>query len=165
MARPVLHEGKACYIDISKVLHITQRALLLHFSYYLWSISSPGRNGYPRVDLSEDPTAQVTSHNLTPCQLQLERVITKTLTDNCIPLDITDTIWASFTAKLWRMGKHFSSLGTKNRKAQLEMWAGSNWSFTVNETEVVRQVLSRKREADELDLERTKCQRLEKLVS
>ena len=45
------------------------------------------------------------------------------------------------------------------------MWAGSNWSFTVNETEVVRQVLSRKTEADELDLERTKCQCLENQVS
>ena len=127
------------------------------FSFYLWSISSPGRTGCPRVDLSDDPTAQITLHNLTQQQILVERVIAKSLSDNSIPIGITETVRASFSSKLWRMGKHFASLGTTSCKLQLEKWATSDWSFTIGDNEVIRQVLRRKCETDELDSETTKC--------
>jgi len=88
----------------------------------------------------------------------------KSLSDNSIPIGITDTVRGSFSSKLWRMGKHFASLGTTRCKIQLEKWATSDWSFTVSENEVIRQVLSRKRETEELDSEMTKCRCLEKQV-
>ena len=94
----------------------------------------------------------------------MERVIAKSLSDNSIPINITDTVRASFSSKLWRMGKHFASLGTTCRKTQLEKWARSDWSFSVGESEVIRQVLSRKYDTDELDAEITKRRCLEKRV-
>ena len=134
-------------------------------SFYLWSISTPGRNGTPRTDLTEDVAANVTSNSLTPDQLLLERVIAKTFTDNNIRLDITDTIRAAFRTKLWRMGQLFISLGTNNRKIQLQKWMQSEWRFTVNESEVVRQVMSRKRESAQLESETQKRQCLEQRVT
>ena len=70
--------------------------LIITNSFYLWSISTPGRNGTPRTDLIEDVGANITSISLTPDQLLLERVIAKTFLDNNIQLYITDTIQAAF---------------------------------------------------------------------
>ena len=82
----------------------------LSLSFYLWSISHPGRNGTPQLDLCEDEEASVSVENLSrlsPCQLAVERVIVKTFTHYKIPLDVSDSIRASFKLKLWRMGKLF----------------------------------------------------------
>lgn len=136
-------------------------------SFYLWSISKPGKNGTPHFDLSEDPAATVKSENLTYKQILLERVIKKTFKDNSIPLDVTDTIRNAFNSKLWRMGKFFATLGTKNRKAQLLKWKegpDAVWTFTVGESEINKQLLHRKRSLEELHAETTKRRCLEAKV-
>jgi len=97
--------------------------------------------------------------NFSQDQILLERVITKTFSDHSITLDPSDAIRAVFRSKLWRMGRLKSKLGTKNCKAQLMKWKdgpNSEWRFTVNYNEVTRQVLARKRSAEELDLESSK---------
>ena len=137
----------------------------LYFSFYLWSITLPGANGTPRFDLSQDETARVTSENLTDHQILIERVINKTFADNSISLDASDTIRATFSSKLWRMGKLFATLGTKNRKLQIAKWRSSNWQLTVGETEVNKQLLSRKRSLeDSLQSEIAKRRHLEQQV-
>jgi len=92
----------------------------------LWSISHPRRNGTPQFDLSKDTEATSVSvenlPGLSPRQLALERVIIKTFTRYKIPLNVSDSIRASFKVKLWRMGKLFSKLGTKNRQTQILKW-------------------------------------------
>ena len=30
------------------------------YGFYLWSMSTPGKNDVPRIDLTEDPAAKVT---------------------------------------------------------------------------------------------------------
>ena len=132
---------------------------------YLWNISLPGNNGTPRFDLSKDEASCVTSENLTSHQILIERVINKTFADNSIPLDVSDTIRATFRTKLWRMGKLFAKLGTKNRNRQLEKWKegkDSIWKLTSGEAEVTKQLLSRKRSLEEnLQAKVTKRQCLE----
>ena len=112
------------------------------FSYYLWSISLPGRNGAPNFDLSEDQEAQVAnSSNFTAVQLTHERVITKIFSHYAIPLEITDAIRSTFKAKLWRMGKLYSKQGGKQRQKQLINWKdgkGSSWNLEISEVEVNR---------------------------
>ena len=105
--------------------------------------------------------------NFSHDQILLERVITKTFSDHSIALDPSDTIRAVFRSKLWRMGRLMSKLGTKKCLAQLMKWKdgpNSEWRFTVNCNEVTRQVLARKRSAEELDLERSKRRCLEEEV-
>ena len=53
--------------------------------------------------------------NLTPVQMLTERVITKVFQHYSIPLDITDSIRATFQSKLWRMGKKLFTLGGTRR--------------------------------------------------
>ena len=142
----------------------------LSLSFYLWSISHPGRNGTPQLDLCEDEEASVSVENLSrlsPCQLALERVIVKTFTHYKIPLDVSDNIRASFKLKLWRMGKLFSKLGTKNRQTQISRWKegdDANWMFTVSAREINHQVLCSKRSIEELKEETSKRIHLEQKV-
>ena len=114
------------------------------FSYYLWSISFPGKNGTPLSDLSKDKEAQVAnSSKFTLVQLAHERVINKVFVHYAIPLEITDAIRAAFRAKLWRMGKLFSKLGGKKRQQQLMKWKDGSeamWKFEVNERLVEAQI-------------------------
>ena len=122
----------------------------------------PGKTGTPHFDLSQDEEACVTSENLTPRQILEERVIGKTFSHYSIPLNITYNIRGIFKSKLWRMGKLVSTLGTKNRKAQLLMWKDGKdaaWKFTVGEAEVNDQVLCKKRsiEDDEMEKAKRKC--------
>ena len=127
----------------------------------------PGKSGTPHLDLSKDKEAYVTSENLMPRQILVERVITKTFAHYSIPLDISDTIRASFKSKLWRMGNLFSKLGTKNRKAQLLMWKDGKdaaWRFTVGEAEINNQVLCRKHSIEDLETEKSKRKCLEEKV-
>jgi len=56
-------------------------------SYYLWSISKPGKTGIPQIDLSKDIVTY--DENLTDVQLQYERIILKTFLHYSIPLVIT----------------------------------------------------------------------------
>ena len=139
----------------------------LHISLYLWNIALPGSNGKPHFDLSQDETC-VNSENLTHHQILIERVIRKTFTDHSIPLDVSDTIRATFAAKLWRMGKLISRMGTKNRINQLAQWKDgrdSLWRLTIGATEVNKQLLSRKRSLeDTLQSEMDKRKRLEHKV-
>ena len=119
------------------------------FSYYLWSISLPGKNGSPNMDLSKDKEAQVASPDcFTSVQLAHKRIITKVFSHYAIPLEITDAIRSTFKAKLWRMGKLISKQGSKTRQEQLIKWKDGNdsvWNLQVSEIEVNRQLLKRKR--------------------
>lgn len=134
-------------------------------SYFLWSISQPGKGGSPNYDLAEDEEARVTSSGFTPVQLRHERVITKVFKCYKIPLKITDAIRAAMKTKLWRMGKLFSKLGGTKRQQQLEKWRRGDhatWNFQVNETEVSRQLLHKKRKVEaQMDEECTKRRKLE----
>ena len=135
------------YLHNGHILHST-----ICISFYLWSIALPGNNGTPRFDLSKDEACCVTSQNLTHHQILIERVINKTFSDNSIPLDVSDSIRATFSAKLWRMGKLFARLGTKNCNIQLAKWKegrDSVWRFTVSDAEINKQLLSRKRSLED----------------
>jgi len=94
------------------------------------SISKPGKTGIPQVDLSND-TDCTSEEGLTGIQQKYERVIAKRFSDHSIPLVITPAIRTAFKCKLWRMGKCFSTLGTKNRSAKLETWKTGNWQFSI----------------------------------
>ena len=114
--------------------------------------------------MSQDKEAYVTFENLIPRQIFVERVIRKTFSHYSIPLDITDNIRGIFKSKLWRMGKLVSTLGTKNRKAQLLMWKDGKdaaWKFTVGEAEVNDQVLCRKCSIEDVETEKAKRKCLE----
>ena len=79
-------------------------------SYYLWSISQPGKTGTPNFDLSKDPDASIVNYTrFTSVQLAHERVISKVFNHYAIPLEITDAIQSSFKAKLWCMGKRYTA--------------------------------------------------------
>lgn len=112
----------------------------------------PGKTGTPTFDLSKDREAQVsTGHGLTVVQLALERVITKVFSQYAIPLEISDAIRSTFKAKLWRVGKLYSKQGGTKRQEQLMKWKDgkdSLWNLTVNEVEVNRQLLKRKRSVE-----------------
>lgn len=136
----------------------------------MWGIARPGISGTPQFDLSEDDEVSISEENqlkLTPPQVLLERVIMKTFAHYRIPLDVNDRIRASFKLKLWRMGKLFSKLGSKNRQAQLLKWkegSNANWKFTVSAGEINDQVLRRKRPIEELKQETSKRMRFEQEV-
>ena len=127
--------------------------IILHTSYYLWSISHPSKNGIPSFDLSNDDKATpITTDGMTPSQLAVERVITKVINHYSITLDITDKIRITFKSKLWRMRKKLSSTGGKKRKQLLCSWKegkGSVWDFTVDGNEASRQMTARKRQVEE----------------
>ena len=74
----------------------------LNYSYYLWSISHPGKNGVPTLDLSGN-VSEVSSVPIefTAAQKALERVIMVTFKHYEIPLEISDQIRAAFKSKLW----------------------------------------------------------------
>ena len=122
-------------------------------SYYLWSISHPGRTGIPSDNLSEDNEAAVDlqKNGLSPVQLALERVIVKIFNHYNIPLQITDTICAAFKSKLWRLGRGLAKLGGNKRSQQLQRWKEGNesmWNFMENEMEVNRQLLKRSHQVE-----------------
>lgn len=119
----------------------------------------------PTYDLSEDEQVNINPAGLTASQLLYERVINKVFSHYAIPLNVSDNIRASFRSKLWRMGIKLSKLGGKSRANQLNRWKEgeeSTWSFVVNEVEVNRQLLHRKRKAEnelkEQIAKRKKCE-------
>ena len=134
---------------------------------YLWSISLPGKNGTPNLNLYQDKKAKVANYTskFTLVQLAHECVITN---HYAIPLEISDTIRAAFKAKLWRMGKLFSKLGGTKCQEQLIKWkdgSEATWNFVVNEVEVQRQLLKRKRLIEvQIEKESTKRRKLENEV-
>ena len=77
----------------------------------------------------QDEAARLTSvQNLTHHQILIKRVINKTFADNSISLDASDVIRATFSSKLWRMGKLFATLSIKNHNKKLAEWKSSNCS-------------------------------------
>ena len=139
-------------------------------SYYLWSISHPGRTGIPSDNLSEDNEAAVDlqKNGLSPVQLALERVIVKIFNHYNIPLQITDTICAAFKSKLWRLGRGLVKLGGNKHSQQLQRWKEGNesmWNFMVNEMEVNHQLLKRSHQVEvQLAEEVVKRRRFDKEV-
>ena len=122
---------------------ICMRIIIFNYlrSYYLRSISKPGRSGPPSIDLSDAPEAQVaivSSDEYSCVKMALELTITKGFNHYTVPFEITDTIRATFEAKLWRIRKSFSTLGGQQWPLQLSKWKDgpeANWMFTINEIE------------------------------
>ena len=117
--------------------------------------------------MSKDPEAKVNigDENLTPVQMLTERVITKVFNHYSIPLDITDSIRATFRSKLWRMGKKLSTMGGTKRDEQIERWKESVWSLKIESTEVLRQLRKRARQTEhQLECESSKRHRAEEEV-
>ena len=115
--------------------------------------------------MSKDPEATVSNENLTPVQLLTERVITKVFTHYSIPLDITDSIRATFRTKLWRMGRNLSTMGGTKRKQQLQEWRASIWSLKIESREVLRQLHKRARQTEhQLECETLKRHKAEEDV-
>lgn len=113
---------------------------LLFSSYYLHSISHPGKTGAPQVDLADDEETSDVSNEFSGQQLAMERVIIKTFAKYSICYDITD----NFKVKLWRMGKKLAGLGGTKRLQLIEEWKDSSWSLSINANEENRQLKSRK---------------------
>ena len=85
-----------------------------------------------------------------------------------MPLEISDNIRASFRSKLWRMGLKFCKLGSKSRTLQLNNWKEgkeATRNFMVNDTEVNRQLLNRKRKAENLEVEMSKRKKCEEEIT
>ena len=119
--------------------------------------------GVPTYDFSEDEQAKVHSANMATNQLLYERVITRVFAQYAILLEISDNIRASFRTKLWRMGQKLLKLGSKSRVLQLKHWKegkGATWKFSVSDTEVNRQLLHRKCQAENLEEEISKRQKM-----
>lgn len=116
--------------------------------------------------MSSDTDVSINEKELTGTQLAFERVIAKTFSHYSITLEITPAIRTTFKCKLWRMGKSWSALGTKNRSKKLATWKNENWEFSIPDVEVKRQLLVRKRKVEiQLDKEIVKRQKLEKEVA
>ena len=106
------------------------------------------------------------SPKLTGTQLALEREITKTFSHYSIKLEITPAIRTMFKCKLWRMGRSWSELGSRNRSKKLVTWKNENWNFSILDVESKRRLLTGKRKAEiMLDKEVLKRQKLEKEVA
>jgi len=140
--------------------------MFLHCSFFLWSISHPGKTGIPGFDLTADEQSLVIdSKHFTPLQLRYERVIVKTFTHYCIPWTITDTIRQIFRSKLRRMGMQLARCGSKSRLLTLDKWKNGTqciWYFTLDACKVNQQLLKEKSEMEaklkrEVD-ERKKCE-------
>ena len=143
------------------------------FSFYLWSISHPGKTGIPMHDLSNDEQCSVIiPTTLNPLQLRYERVryervIMKVFAHYSIPLEITDhdTIRQTFKSKLRRMGMQLIKLGSKNRLIKLNKWKDgveSTWNFVIAGVKLNHQLLHQKRIAEvqlnEEVVKRKKCE-------
>lgn len=131
-------------------------------SYYLFSITHPGKTGTPQIDLSGDDEAEIpsTSSLEGDQQLAIERVIYKVFNKysiNCS--DVTEQIRSTFKAKLWRMGNKLSKLGGKRQKV-IDAWKDSYWQLTI--ADASKKLLSRKRSLEKsLDSEVSKRLKLE----
>ena len=135
------------------------------YSFYLYSISHPDKNGVPTIDLTKDSDCKVNTTGVTETQLAIERVIRKVFAHYSIPLEVSDPIRNSFKCKLWRMGKALSSMGGTKRKLTLERWKEgklSTWSLTIHSREAHRQLLKRTHQVEiQLEEQVSKRQKLE----
>ena len=123
------------------------------YSYYLYNISHPNPHGNPVIDLKDDPEAAVTVSQelkLSQNQLLIERIINKVFNHYKIPLDVTDSIRATFKTKFWRMGKRLSTLGGPRRSQEINKWKDTIWTLTVTQDEVCKQLRKRKCEVENL---------------
>lgn len=133
------------------VKHVCLLRLFSPCSYFLYSIAHPNKNGVLLFDLSKDLETTVSDENLTPVQLLTERVITKVFNHysiESIPLDINDSIRATFWTKLWRIGRKLSTLGGTSCDDQLQWWRASIWSLKIESTEVLRQLCKQARQTE-----------------
>ena len=107
----------------------------MHFSYFLWSISHPGKSGTPTIDLSKDEDAKV-EHYLPPKDVAIEQVITKTLNHYSIPLEILDSTRKLFKTKLWRIANTLLKMGGFKRMEKLQKWKDEYCQLEVDISEV-----------------------------
>ena len=117
------------------------------YSYYLYSISHPNRQGVPLFDLSGDETINIDISELPSKQLAVERVITKVFQMLRCNVIITDRIRSLFTTKLHRMGSSLQMQGEGRGKSKLhEKWKQTDWVVELRKDEIV----SRKRQPENL---------------
>ena len=108
-------------------------------SDFIYTINLPDKEGYPQYDLLEDVDLTLDPSlikSLTPKQLAVERIITKTFTTYHIHVVITDRVRALFNSKLWRMGKQIQSLGGLGRENLLTKWKSTRWKLELTKYEV-----------------------------
>lgn len=65
---------------------------ILAYSFYLYSISHPDKNGVPTIDLTKDSDCKVNTTGVTETLLAIERVIRKVFAHYSIPLEVSDPI-------------------------------------------------------------------------
>ena len=103
-----------------------------YFSYFLYSISHPGKEGVPLIDLSKDDECQyIQDQNLTSNQIAIERVIIKTFCKYGITAATSEKIRFVFRGKLWRMCQNLSKLGGTKHVQLLNDWKETVWSLTI----------------------------------
>ena len=133
------------------------------YSYFLYSITHPGKNGVPLFDLSADNEAQISDEGFSLHQAAIERIIKKIFFKYNIYVDITDKVRRAFRSKLWRMGHTLSKIGGTKRQKLIGQWKETTWSFSIDIDEFSRHVQSRKRHLEkQLESETTKRQKLER---
>lgn len=86
-----LARGCTFILAILKSIIYYNTLIILH-SNFLYSISHPGKNGTPLIDLSSDDEAKVTTEGLTSHQIIIDRVIKKIFFKYGITLDITNKV-------------------------------------------------------------------------
>lgn len=140
---------------------VIMKGLFHSFSYYLYSISHPGKSGVPLIDLSEDNEAQIQVESLTDKQKAIERVIAKTFFDHDITVAISDKIRSVFRSKLWRMGQCLSKLGGSKRQQQVNEWKDTIWPLTIKVPGAGMLLHQKRRLEERLEKETSKRQKLE----
>ena len=74
---------------------------------------------------------------LSPCQILVERVISKIFSHLKCDVILTDRLRSLFTLKLWRMGKSVSSLGGTARLKIYKKWKTTKWTIQLHQNEIV----------------------------
>ena len=109
---------------------------VLFSSYFLWSISHPGKIGSPNYDQSGENQAKVSfSDGLTISQVKLEQIITKVFNHYEFLLSISETIRNALKCKLYRIGQMLHKCGGTKQQQLLEKWKNGDasvWHLQVN---------------------------------
>ena len=160
-----------CY-PINKLVSIRSYIALhylYHYSYYLYSVSLPNKNGVPQFDLTvseEVPSVGLETKSFTATQLAIRKVIANVFQYYDIPLEINEKIYSIFKNKLHRMGRAAAVRSGGKKEKLVKEWRDSVWEFIVDASEAKRQFLIKKRKVEEqLKYKSAKRQQLEMAVN
>ena len=100
------------------IRHAGDNIITLFYSYFLYNVSAPDKEGYPTLDLASDKDIKIDDaliQKFSPKQLAVERVIVKVFVHYRCNVIITDRLKAMFTSKLWRMGQAIRGGGSTKK--------------------------------------------------